>query len=42
MRKKVYIIERENPKTGYTEQIQYTGNIKNKPKGWRVVKQIQW
>lgn len=36
--KKVYIIEREDKKTGYTERIQYVGSLKNKPKGWRVIK----
>ena len=39
--KKVYIIERKNSQTGFIERIQYTGSIKNKPKGWKIIKQIQ-
>lgn len=33
-----WVIERKNKNTGYTEQIVYTGSLKNKPKGWKVVK----
>lgn len=33
----MYLLTRKNPKTGFTETIVYTGNLKNKPKGWKVV-----
>lgn len=32
----VYMLERKNPKTGFRERIHYSGNIKNKPKGWKL------
>lgn len=32
-----YLLGRKNPKTGFKETIVYTGNLKNKPKGWKVV-----
>ena len=41
MKKTVYLITRKDPITGYNETIQYTGNIKQKPKKWRIVKQIE-
>lgn len=37
---KQYSLERKNPKTGFNESIIYTGNLKNKPKGWKVLKEI--
>jgi hypothetical protein len=33
---KITWIERKNPTTGYFEKIPFLGNIKNKPKGWKV------
>lgn len=35
-----YLIERNCPKTGHKEQIVYTGNKRNKPKGWKIVKSV--
>ena len=35
---KIYTIQRKNPITGFKETINYTGNIKSKPKGWKVIK----
>ncbi len=34
-----WIIERKN-KDGYIERIIYTGNIKLKPKGWRIIERL--
>jgi hypothetical protein len=34
----VYTLQRKNPKTGYLETVQYTGSLRNKPKGYSVVK----
>jgi len=36
-----YLIERRCPKTGFNEQVIYTGSKRNKPKGWKIVKQAQ-
>jgi hypothetical protein len=36
---KVYTLQRKDPKTGFNETIQYTGSLKNKPKGYRVIKE---
>lgn len=36
---KQYLLERKNPKTGFIERIVYTGSLKLKPKGWKVVKE---
>jgi hypothetical protein len=36
-----YVLERKNPKTGFKQTIVYTGNLTQKPKGWKVVRQIQ-
>jgi len=33
-----YKIWRNNPKTGFYEEIIYHGNIKQIPKGWSVVR----
>lgn len=30
------LIERKNPKTGFKEVTTFYGNIKNKPKGWKI------
>ena len=37
MSNKKYKLQRENPKTGFTEMIIYTGSLRNKPRGWKVV-----
>lgn len=34
----IHTIQRINPHTGFTEQTTYTGSLKNKPKGWKVIK----
>ena len=34
---KIYTIERTNPHTGFKESTTYTGSLRNKPKGWKVV-----
>jgi hypothetical protein len=34
----LYTIQRKNPHTGFTETTTYTGSLKDKPKGWKVVK----
>lgn len=31
-----YLISRKNPKTGFRETTIFTGNLKGKPKGWKV------
>lgn len=36
---KVYTLQRKDPKTGFTETIHYIGSLKNKPKGYRVIKE---
>lgn len=33
-----HTIERKCPRTGFTERIQFIGSLRNKPKGWRVVR----
>jgi hypothetical protein len=33
-----YKITRKNPKTGFKETIWYEGSLRNKPKGWTVIK----
>lgn len=38
--KRVWLISRKNPKTGFFEMIHFTGNIKQKPKGWMVVEEV--
>lgn len=35
------LLTRKNPKTGYTETVVYTGSLRQKPKGWRVVTRNQ-
>lgn len=35
-----YEISRINPQTGFKETIIYTGNIRNKPKGWKIENKI--
>jgi hypothetical protein len=37
MKDSKYILERKNPQTGFKETIVYTGNLRDKPKGWKVV-----
>lgn len=34
------LIKRKNPTTGLTERIVYTGSLRFKPKGWRVVRRV--
>lgn len=36
----VYVLSRINKNTGYTETIHYTGDIKDKPKGYSVIDKI--
>lgn len=38
--KPLYLIERKNPKTGFKEQITFLGTRKEKPKGWKIIKQL--
>ncbi len=33
-----HLLVRKNPKTGFRETVIYTGNLKDKPKGWVVEK----
>lgn len=35
---KIHVISRKNPHTGFIETINYTGPIRNKPKGWKVIR----
>lgn len=37
---KQYELERKDPKTGFRETVVYTGNIANKPKGWKIIRFI--
>lgn len=37
---KQYEITRKNPKTGFKETTVYTGSLRNKPTGWKVVKEV--
>jgi len=37
---KVYILETINKTNGFRETIQYTGSLRNKPKGYKVIKCI--
>lgn len=34
-----YVIERICPRTGYTERTNFYGTLKQKPKGWKIVKE---
>lgn len=36
---KVLELQRKNPHTGYIEKIVYTGSKKNKPKGWKIIRE---
>jgi hypothetical protein len=36
----MYRIERVNPKSEFREETTYTGRLKDKPKGWKVIKKI--
>jgi len=36
-----YLIERRDPKTGHVERITFTGRLRDKPKGWKVVKKVE-
>lgn len=38
---KQYTLERKHPRTGFNEQIVYTGNLKNKPKGWKMAGELK-
>ena len=38
---KKYLIKKRDVKTGFMQTIVYTGNIKNKPKGWKISKRIE-
>ena len=35
-----WLLYRKNPQTGYREEIVFTGNIKLKPKGWKVYERV--
>lgn len=37
---KKWLLERKNPRIGGRETVVYTGSLRNKPKGWRVVRRI--
>ncbi len=36
-----YMIWRINPRTGFKEITTFTGNIRNKPKGWKVERKLE-
>lgn len=40
MQAQQYLLQRRNPETGFTEKVVYTGSLRQKPKGWSVVKQV--
>ena len=33
-----YTLWRNCPRTGFRETVEYCGPIKNKPKGWRILR----
>lgn len=35
-----YELQRTNPTTGFKETIIFTGNLRGKPKGYKVIKRI--
>lgn len=35
---KIHLLERLNPITGFKETVHYTGDIKSKPKGYKLVR----
>jgi hypothetical protein len=35
-----HLIEKKSPKTGYFERVVFSGSLRGKPKGWRVVREI--
>ncbi|WP_257985724.1 hypothetical protein [Bacillus sp. M6-12] len=35
-----YLLQRKCKRTGFNETVVYEGNLRNKPKGWTVVKRI--
>lgn len=35
-----YLLARKNPKTGYQETVVYSGSLRQKPKGWTLVKPL--
>jgi hypothetical protein len=37
---RVYLLARKNPRTGFTETIVYTGSLRQKPSGWKVVREL--
>ncbi len=36
-----YELQRTNPKTGFKETVIFTGSLKGKPKGYKVIKRVQ-
>lgn len=34
-------LTRNNPDTGFKETIVYTGNLRDEPRGWKVIKKLQ-
>jgi hypothetical protein len=38
---KHYELERNCPNTGFRETTIFIGNLKDKPKGWKLVKEIK-
>lgn len=37
---KQYKIQKKNKRTGFTETIIYTGSLRDKPKGWKVIEVV--
>jgi hypothetical protein len=35
-----YLITRKDPQTGLREETVFTGSLKEKPKGWKVIEKI--
>lgn len=36
-----YLLERKNPNSGYFETIIFTGNLKNRPTRYKLIKEIE-
>jgi hypothetical protein len=36
---KVYRLGRINPSSGFVERIYYTGGLRQKPSGWKLIRQ---
>lgn len=36
-----HTLERRCPRTGFMERVQFIGSLRNKPKGWRTLRNVQ-